>query len=47
MLVTTAVDLSTSIGPVTIAADMFDEVSTTATTTTGGGQNQMKVLILV
>jgi len=29
-LATTAVDLSTTIGPVTIAADMFDEVNTTA-----------------
>jgi len=35
---TTAVDLSTSIGPVTIAADMFNEV-TLATTSTGGGQS--------
>jgi len=33
----TAVDLSTTIGPVTIAADMHDEISK-ATTTTGGGQ---------
>jgi len=31
-------DLSTKIGPVTIAADMHDETSK-ATTTTGGGQN--------
>ena len=37
-LATTAVDLSTTIGPVTIAADMFNEV-TKATTTTGGGQS--------
>jgi len=37
-LATTAVDLSTEIGPVTIAADMHDEVSL-ATTTTGGGAN--------
>jgi len=36
-LATTAVDMSTTIGPVTIAADMFDEVSL-ATTSTGGGQ---------
>jgi len=35
---TTGVDMATTIGPVTIAADMFDEVSL-ATTTTGGGQN--------
>ena len=35
---TTAVDMSTTIGPVTIAADMFNEV-TKATTTTGGGQS--------
>ena len=35
-LATTAVDLSTTIGPVTIAADMFDEVSAATTTTTGG-----------
>ena len=36
-LATTAVDMATTIGPVTIAADMFDEVSA-ATTSTGGGQ---------
>jgi hypothetical protein len=36
-LATTAVDMSTTIGPVTIAADMFNEV-TLATTTSGGGQ---------
>jgi len=35
---TTAADLSTTIGPVTIAADMFDEVSALSTTTTTGGQ---------
>jgi len=35
---TTAVDMSTTVGPVTIAADMFNEV-TKATTTTGGGQS--------
>ena len=36
-LATTAVDMSTTIGPITVAADMFDEVSkVTATTTTGG-----------
>lgn len=34
---TTGADLATTIGPVTIAADMFDEASA-ATTTTGGGQ---------
>jgi len=33
---TTAADLSTTIGMVTIAADMFDEVSAATTTTTGG-----------
>jgi len=37
-LATTAVDMSTTIGPVTIAADMFNEVSK-ATTTSGGGQS--------
>jgi hypothetical protein len=37
-LATTAVDLATTIGPVTIAADMFDEVSSVATTNTAGGQ---------
>jgi hypothetical protein len=41
-LATTAVDMATSIGPVTIAADMFDEVSgnvaSTATTGTAGEQ---------
>ena len=37
-LATTAVDMATTIGPVTIAADMFNEVSK-ATTTTGGGQS--------
>jgi hypothetical protein len=35
---TTAVDLSTTIGPVTIAADMFNEV-TKASTSSGGGQS--------
>jgi hypothetical protein len=35
---TTAVDLATTIGPVTIAADMFNEV-TLATTSSGGGQS--------
>jgi len=34
----TAVDLTTTIGPVTIAADMFDEISK-ATTTSSGGQS--------
>ena len=38
-LATTAVDMSTTIGPVTIAADMFDEVSGEMTTTTGGTLN--------
>jgi len=33
---TTAVDMTTTIGPVTVAADMFDEISAIATTTTGG-----------
>ena len=37
-LSTTAVDMSTTIGPVTIAADMFDETSK-ATTTSSGGQS--------
>jgi len=37
-LATTGVDLATTIGPVTIAADMFNEV-TLATTTSGGGQS--------
>jgi hypothetical protein len=37
-LATTAVDMSTTVGPVTIAADMFNEVSK-ATTTSGGGQS--------
>jgi len=37
-LATTAVDMSTTVGMVTVAADMFDEVSK-ATTTTGGGQS--------
>jgi len=37
-LATTAVDLATTIGPVTIAADMFNEI-TLATTSTGGGQS--------
>jgi len=40
-LATTAVDLASVIGPVTIAADMFDEVSK-ATTTSGGGQQYEK-----
>jgi len=35
---TTAVDLATTIGPVTIAADMFNENSV-ATTSSGGGQS--------
>ena len=37
-LAPTAVDLSTTIGPVTIAADMFDEISAVTATTTTGGQ---------
>jgi len=41
-LATTAVDLSSTIGPVSIAADMFDEVSK-ATTTSGGGQQYESV----
>ena len=40
-MATTGVDLATTIGPVTIAADMFDEVSK-ATTTSGGGQQYEK-----
>jgi hypothetical protein len=35
---TTSVVLATEIGPVTISADMFDEVSSVATTNTAGGQ---------
>ena len=35
-LATTAVDMSTTIGPVTIAADMFDEVSGASSATTAG-----------
>jgi len=37
-MATTGVDLATTIGPVTIAADMFNEV-TLATTSSGGGQS--------
>jgi hypothetical protein len=37
-LATTAVDLATTIGPVTIAADMFDEVSIATSGNTAGGQ---------
>jgi hypothetical protein len=37
-LATTAADLATTIGPVTIAADMFDEVSVATTGDTAGGQ---------
>ena len=43
-LSTTAVDMATTIGPVTIAADMFDEVSgnsTTATVTVGTAGEQI------
>ena len=36
-MATTAVDLTTTVGMLTISADMFDEISA-ATTTTGGGQ---------
>jgi len=39
-LATTAVDLSTTVGMVTIAADMFDEVSAATTTSTGGQVNE-------
>jgi len=39
-LATTAVDLSTTIGPVTIAADMFDEVTADSTATTAGTAGQ-------
>ena len=39
-LATTAADLSTTIGPVTIAADMFDEVS-------GNSQVLLKLLVLL
>ena len=39
-LATTASDLSTTIGPVTIAADMFDEVS--ANTSGTGGQQELE-----
>ena len=35
---TTGVDMSTTIGPVTIAADMHDEVSQDTTSTASGGQ---------
>ena len=35
---TTSAVLATEIGPVTISADMFDEVSSVATTNTAGGQ---------
>ena len=35
-LATTAVDLTTKIGPITVTADMFDEVSVATKTTTGG-----------
>ena len=39
-LATTAVDMATTIGPVTIAADMFDEVS--ANTSGTGGQQELE-----
>jgi len=35
-LAPTAVAMTTTIGPVTVTADMFDEISKAATTTTGG-----------
>jgi len=37
-IATTSAVLATEIGPVTISADMFDEVSSVAATNTGGGQ---------
>ena len=37
-LATTAVDLATTIGPVTVAADMHDEVSAATSSTVSGGQ---------
>ena len=37
-LAPTAVDMTTKIGPVTVSADMFDEVSAVTATTTTGGQ---------
>jgi len=37
-LATTAVDMSTTIGPITVAADMFDEDSASTETNTGGQQ---------
>jgi len=37
-LAPTAVAMTTTIGPVTVTADMFDEISAAATTTTGGQQ---------
>jgi len=37
-LAPTAVDMSTTIGPITVKADMFDEISKVTTTTTTGGQ---------
>ena len=39
-LATTAVDLSTTVGPITIAADMFDEVSLDASTVSGGQRTE-------
>ena len=39
-LATTAVDMATTIGPVTIAADMFDEVSADSTAATAGTAGQ-------
>ena len=42
-LATTAVDLTTTIGPVTIAADMFDEVSKAVDADETGGPNSESV----
>jgi hypothetical protein len=39
-LATTGVDMSTTIGPVTIAADMFNEVSKATTSSAGGQSNE-------
>jgi len=37
-LAPTAVAMTTTVGPITVTADMFDEISAAATTTTGGQQ---------
>jgi len=37
-LAPTAVAMTTTVGPITVTADMFDEISKAATTTTGGQQ---------